>query len=147
MRIAPFHFADGGDEVGGWSFRTGLAAMRQGRKQEAVFPIDQRFVELEQRCRFDERADLRHPARAHEQSGQPEHAAIERSQIRGAASRPVTDQDLMLEQQRFCYGGAQATGAHEFQEGDQQVDGEDEEVVHGANRTMTVSARKTAPHR
>jgi hypothetical protein len=27
------------------------------------------------------------------------------------------------------------------------VDGEDEEFAHGANRTMTANARKTAPHR
>ena len=28
-----------------------------------------------------------------------------------------------------------------------KVDGEDEEVAHGANGTTTASARKTAPHR
>ena len=53
----------------------------------------------------------------------------------------------MLEQQRFCHDGAQATGAQEFHQGDQQVDGEDEEFAHGANGTMTAVPRKTAPHR
>ena len=51
----------------------------------------------------------------------------------------------MLEQQRLCHDGTQATGAQEFRDGDQKVDGEDEEFAHGTNRTMTGSARKTAP--
>jgi hypothetical protein len=96
-------------------------------------------------CRLHERAKFRNPAWAEEQSGQREHTAIERGQIRGAAARAITDQDLMLEQQRFCHDGAQATGAQEFHQGDQQVDGE--EFAHGANRTMTTNAGKTAPHR
>jgi hypothetical protein len=129
--VAALQLNDRRDEFCRGTFGPGLATMRRGGKEQAVFPIHQGFVELEQRCRFDERADLRNPAWAQEQSGQPEYAAIERSQIRGPASRPVTDQDLMLEQQRFCHDGAQATGAHEFQEGDQQMDGEDEEVAHG----------------
>jgi hypothetical protein len=104
-------------------------------------------VELEQRRRLNERAKLRNPARAHEQRGQPEHHAIERGQIRRTLSGAITDQDLMLEQQRFCRDGADATGTREFDEGDQQVDGEDEEFAHRTNRTKTASARKTAPHR
>jgi hypothetical protein len=84
---------------------------------------------------------LRNPAWAQEQSGQPEHAAIERSQIRGAASRAITDPDPMLEQQRFCHDGARAIGAQEFHKGGQQVDGEDEEFAHEANRTMAAGAQ------
>src|SRR5437773_6766775 len=56
----------------------------------------------------------------HEQRGQSEHAAIECGQIQGAASRAITDQGLLLEQQRSCDDGAQATGAQQVQEGDQQ---------------------------
>jgi hypothetical protein len=33
--------------------------MRRGGKEQAVFPIYQRLVELEQRCRLDERAKFR----------------------------------------------------------------------------------------
>jgi len=43
------------DEFRGRAFRTWLAAMRRGGKQEAVFPIHQGFVELEQCGRLDER--------------------------------------------------------------------------------------------
>src|SRR5438552_11079058 len=46
-RIAPLHFDDGRDELGGWSFQTRPAAMRRGRKEQAVFPLHQRLVELE----------------------------------------------------------------------------------------------------
>ena len=80
-------------------------------------------------------------------SGRRAHTGIERGQIWGAASRATTDQDMMREQQRFGDDCAQATGAQEYHKGDEQVDGEDGGFAHGANRTMTASARKTAPHR
>jgi hypothetical protein len=54
-------------------------------------------VELEQRCRLDERAKFRNPARTHEQRGQSEHKAIERGQIRRSLPRPITDQKLMFQ--------------------------------------------------
>jgi hypothetical protein len=85
--IAPLHFDDGRDELGGWSFRTGLAALRRRGKEQAVFPLHQRLVELEQRCRLDECAKFWNPAWAQEQSGHPEHAATERGHSgRGVAS-------------------------------------------------------------
>lgn len=59
----------------------------------------------------------------------------------------IADEQLMLQQQRPRGNGAHATWADEFQNGDQQVDGENEEVAHGANRTMTTNARKAAPYR
>ena len=53
----------------------------------------------------------------------------------------------MFEQKRLCGDGAYTTWADQLRERDEQVDGEDEEFAHRANRSMTVSARKTAPHR
>jgi len=57
----------------------------------------------------------------------------------------ITDQQLMLQQQRLRSDGTNATRPEELHKGDQQVDGENEEVAHRANRTMTTSANKTAP--
>jgi len=45
-----------------------------------------------------------------------------------------TDQKLMFEQKRFCGDGTYATWAEQPRERDQQVDGEDKEFAHGANR-------------
>ena len=59
----------------------------------------------------------------------------------------IADEQLMLQQQRLCSDGTEATWPEESRKGDEQVDGEDEEFAHGANRTMTASARKTAPRR
>jgi hypothetical protein len=56
----------------------------------------------------------------------------------------VADEQLVLKQQGLGGDGADATGAEELREGDQQVDGKDEDVSHRANRTMTAGARKTA---
>ncbi len=53
----------------------------------------------------------------------------------------------MFEQKRLRGDGAYATWAAQFREGDQQVDGEDEEFAHGVNATMITSVRKTARHR
>ncbi len=144
--VAALQRNDRRDEFCRGTFGAGFAATVDGGKEQTIFPIHQGFVELEQRCRLDERAKLRNPARAHEQRGQSEHEAIERGQIRGALSRAITDQDLVLEQQRLRSDGTYATWPEEFHKGDQQVDSEHEEVAHGVNRIMTTSARKTAPH-
>jgi len=53
---------------------------------------------------------------------------------------------VVLEQQRLGGDGADAAGAQELREGDQQVDGKDEHFSHRASRTMTASACKAARH-
>jgi len=53
----------------------------------------------------------------------------------------------MFEQNRLRGDGAYATWAEQLGEGDQQVDGEDEEFAHGANATMIGNVCETARHR
>jgi hypothetical protein len=138
--IAALQLDDRRDEFCGRTFGTGFAARRRGRKEQAVFLIHQGVVELEQCCRLDERAKLRNSARPHEQRGQSEYEAIERGQIRRPLPGSTTDQELMLEQKRLCGDGAYTTWADQFRERAEQMDGEDEEFAHRANRSMTVSA-------
>ena len=69
---------------------------------------------------------------------------IERRQIRCAVPGSITDQKLMFEQQRLCRYGARASRAEQRRDGDQQVNGEDEDFAHGANGTITARWRKTA---
>jgi len=102
------------------------------------------LVELEQRCRLDERAKLRDPVRAHEQRDESEYEAIESGQIRRAPPGSITDQELMFEQKRFCGDGPYATWAQQRRERDQQMNSEHEPFAHGANGTIVVSACKTA---
>ena len=102
-------------------------------------------MEFEQRGRLDECAKFRNPARIHKQRGQAEYDPIERGQIRCSSSGSIGDQKLMFEQKRLCGDGADATGAKELRDGDQQVDGEDQDFTHGVNATMVASACKTAP--
>jgi hypothetical protein len=101
-----------------------------------VFAIHHALVELEQRGRLDGIATLRNPARAHKQRSQTEHDAIERGQMRCSSSGSIGNQKLMFEQKRLCGDGAHATWTEQLREGDQQVDGEDEEFAHGAKATM-----------
>ena len=110
-RVAPLHLDDNRNDFRGRTFGTRSAAMRRGRKEQAVFPVHQALVELEQRCRLDERAELRNPARLHEQRAQAEHQAIERGQVRRAPPGSITDQKLMFEQKRLCGDGTQTTRA------------------------------------
>ena len=70
--------------------------------------LDQRLVELEQRRRLDEPAKFRNSARANQQRGESEHAAIERGEIRCPLSGSITDEQLMLQQQRL-YGDSSRT--------------------------------------
>jgi hypothetical protein len=122
-RIAPLHLNDGRDEFRGRTFGTGFAAMRRIGKEQAVFPIYQGSVELEECCRLDERAKLGNPARAYEQRGQSEHKAIEGRQIWCALPGSIADQKLMFEQKRLCGDRACAARAEQLRDGDQQVDG------------------------
>jgi len=146
-RIAPLHLDDGRDEFRGRTFGTGFAAMRRRGKEQAVFPIHQGPVEVEERRRLDERAKLRNPARAHEQRGQSEYEAIERGQIRRALPGSIADQKLMFEQKRLCGYGAYAAKPKQLRDGDQEMDNEDEKFAHRADGTITTSTRKTAPGR
>ena len=65
----------------------------------------------------------------------------------GARCRELADQDLMLEQQRFRGDGADATGAQEFCEGDEQVNREEEHFAHGWNAITPAMLRKSAQKR
>jgi hypothetical protein len=86
------------DELGGGSFRAGLAAMRRaGTDQQAAFPFHQPLVEIEQRCRLDQCGQFRSPAWAHEHGGQSEHHALEYGQVRSAMARATAYEHLMLQ--------------------------------------------------
>lgn len=76
-------------------------------------------MELQERCWLDERAKLRNAARAHEQRGEAEDEAIERSQIRRALLGATTDQKLMFEQERLCRDGTCTSRAEQLRDGDQ----------------------------
>ena len=56
-------------------------------------------------------------------------------EIRSTLSGAIADEQLVLQQQRLCGDGADATWAEQLCDGDQQVGGEDEEVAHVANVT------------
>ena len=124
----------------------GFAATVVGGKEQTIFAIDQCLVELKQRCRLDERAKFWNPVGIHEQRGQRDQDAIERSQIRRSLSGSITDQKLMFEQKRFRGDGAYTTWAEQLLECDEQVDCQ-EQISHVANRNIATVPRKTAPHR
>ena len=104
-------------------------------------------MEQEQRCRPDQHTELREPARRYEQRGEAKHESIDGSEIGRPTPGTIADQQLVLEHERLGGDGADAAGAKQLREGDHQVDGEDEEFAHAANRTMFVRARKTVARR
>ena len=53
----------------------------------------------------------------------------------------------MLQDQGLRNDGTCTAWAEQLREGDEEVDGEDEQFVHGANRIMTAVPRKTARRR
>ena len=54
---------------------------------------------------------------------------------------------MVLQQQGLCGDGTDTTWTEQLREGDEEVDEEDGEFAHGANRTMATIPRKTAPRR
>ena len=55
---------------------------------------------------------------------------IARGEIGSPQSGAITDQELMLEQQRFRGEGADATRTEELGNGDKQMDGEDQQFAY-----------------
>jgi hypothetical protein len=85
--------------------------------------------------------------RAHEQRREAENEAIDGCEIGRPLPGAITDEQLVLEQQGLGGDGADAAGAagaKELREGDQQVNGQDEDFSHRANRTTTAGTCKTA---
>jgi hypothetical protein len=81
-----------------------------------------RSVKLQQRCWLDERAKLRDPAPTHEQRGQAEYDAILCREIRSTLSGAIANEQLMLQQQRLCGNGTDATRAEQLRECHEKVD-------------------------
>ena len=73
-------------------------------------------MKLQQRCWLDERAKLRDPAPTHEQRGQAEYDAIRCREIRSTLSGAIANEQLMLQQQRLCGNGTDATRAEQSQD-------------------------------
>ena len=65
--IAALQLDNRRDECCRRTFGARFTATVAGGKEPTILPIHQSLVELEQRCRLDERAKLRNPARAHAQ--------------------------------------------------------------------------------
>jgi len=114
LGVATLHLDDRRDEFCRGTFGAGFAATIARGKEQTIFLIHQGFVELEQRCRLNERAKFRHPARAHEQRAQTEYYAIEGGEIRSAMAGAIADQKLMFEQKRLCGDGAYTTWAEQL---------------------------------
>lgn len=117
--VAALQLNDRRDEFCRRTFGAGFMATVAGGKEQTLFPIHQGLVELEQRCRLDERAKFLNPTGTYEQRGQPEHAAIERGQIRRTLSGSIADEKLVFENQRLCGDGTYTTRADQLSDGDQ----------------------------
>jgi hypothetical protein len=59
-------------------------------------------------------------------------------------SGAIADKQLVLQQQRLCGDGTDATWAEQPREANEEVDREDEEFAHVANATITAGDCKTA---
>jgi hypothetical protein len=58
--------------------------------------------------------------------------------------KAIADERPVLQQQRLCGDGADATRAQQLHEDHDEVDREDEEFAHGANGTINTGDCKTA---
>ena len=96
LGIAGLDLDDCRDEFRGRALRPGLASFGRRRKEQAIFAIDQRVMELEQCGRAEERRDSFDPALAHERGGETEHKAIEGGQVRGTLPGSIADQKLLF---------------------------------------------------
>src|SRR5450631_674682 len=97
-RIAALHFEDRRDEFlrgpfGPWSLTV------SGRKQQSVFPLDQRPVKAQQRRRLDSNRNLREAIGGDPEGSNAEQEPIPGSQSRSSIARSVEDDQLMLQKE------------------------------------------------
>jgi len=132
--VTELHFEDGRDDFLCRALRAGLAPGSSGREQAAIFSIDQRLVESQQRRRLENRGELRDSSVTHEQRDQSEHESIDCGQGRGASTGTAADDQLVLQQQRLGNDGANATGPREPGQGNEQLHREKKHVAHRGGR-------------
>jgi hypothetical protein len=77
---------------------------------------------------------------AHKERSQPEHKAIEHSEIRRTLSGAIADQELMFEQERFSCNLARSARSEEFREGHEQMDRQEEQIAHELKIIMPACA-------
>jgi len=82
---------------------------------------------------------------AHKEGRQPEHKAIERSEIGRASPGLAADQKLMLEQDGLSCKPSHASRAEQFREGNEQMDRQDEQIAHEGKIITAANLHKTAP--
>ena len=85
--------------------------------------------------------------RTHKEGGQSKYEAIERSEIWGALSGTIGDEQLLLEQQRLGGHSTGAARAEEFRESDKQVDHQEKQVAHESDVITSANLRKTVRQR
>ena len=86
-RITPLHFDDSLDELFLRSLRAGSASPF-GQEQKAIFPLDQRAVELKRSGRLYDVCGASNTCRTHQRRGQTCDDPIRRAQIGRGAPRP-----------------------------------------------------------
>lgn len=118
-RIAALHLNDRHNEFRRGSFGARFTPAATRAKELPILSIHQGPVELEQRCRLDQRAKLRYPMRAYEQRGQSENEAVKGREIRRSLPRTIANEQLMLQQQGLGDDGAQTARSEQLRKGDQ----------------------------
>jgi len=89
-------------------------------------------MQSQQGRRFEDNRGAGQPARADEACAQSSDYPIERTEIRRALSRPIQDQQLVLDEHGLSHHGAGATGPDKPGDGRQQMQKQNGQITHGS---------------
>ena len=128
-RVPLFHIDDGGNDVLVWPLGARLHRSIR-REKPAILPLNQRAMQVQQRRRFEDNRETDQPARADEERTQTGDHAIRGTEIGRPFSRPIQDQQLVLDEHGFGHHSAGAAGPGEPGNGHQQIQKQDGQIAH-----------------
>src|SRR5262249_24100089 len=133
-RIPSFHFHNDVDEFFGGALRTRMAVALR-RKQQAIFSLGQRLVQMQQRGRLQSNSRTEKAGSTDEECAQTGDHPVQRAQIRRPFTAAVQDEQLMPEQYGLCQHATEPARVSQPNNGDDQMHQKDQEVAHFGNPT------------
>jgi hypothetical protein len=127
-RVPLFHVDDRGDGVLAGSLGARFHG-HLGREEPPIFPLGQRSMKAQQGGGFEDDRGTDHPARLHEERTQAGDNTIREPKIGRPFSRPIEDQQLVLDEHGFGHRGTRAAGTGQSGDRRQQMQKKNGEIA------------------
>jgi hypothetical protein len=134
-RIPSLHLEDGIDQLLSRALGTGTTTPAPWRKQQAIFPLRQHIVKMQERRRLEHDGGAQQTCPADEEHTQAGHDPVGGAQVRRSFAATVQDQKLVSHENGLGDDAPVSSGLDQADDGDDQMKQKDQEIAHLGNRT------------